>query len=176
MKVIVDLDDTLVATSELNNDAYNFALEYNGYSRIKNLNRINRSLIDVERSKLQNIIQLKERYFCAKWLMYRTFINDILIDKILCFGRDKCFLWTAASPNRAMKIIKELDLQKYFKKIIFDKKINFDQSIQILKANTFDNVFLIYENNKNYFHGQNYNIVDKISNNLFNIYGYFIST
>lgn len=174
MKVIVDMDDTLVATSELNNDSYNFALECNEYPRIKNVNRINRSLIDVDRNKLQNIMQIKEKYFCAKWLSYRIFLNDILIDKLLCFGKDNCYLWTASNPNRAMKIVEELNLEKYFNKIIFDDKINFDNSIQILKENTNDNNFLIYENNKDFFRGQNFNIADKINNNVFKIYGYFI--
>lgn len=168
------MDDTLVATSELNNDSYNFALEYNGYPRIKNVNRINRSLIDVDKSRLQNIIQIKEKYFCAKWLSYRIFLNDILINKLLGFGKDNCYLWTASNPNRAIKIIKELNLEKYFNKIIFDKKMNFDQSVQILKENTYDNTFLIYENNKDFFYGQNFKILDKISNKLFNVNGYFI--
>lgn len=141
MKVIVDMDDTLVATSELNNDSYNFALEYNGYPRIKKANRINRSLIDLDKIELQNIIQIKERYFCAKWLSYRIFLNDILINKLLGFGKDNCYLWTASNPDRTMKIVEELNLEKYFNKIIFDDKINFDNSIQILKENTNDNNF-----------------------------------
>ncbi len=33
MVYVVDLDDTLVLTKNLNNDAYNFALEQNGQKR-----------------------------------------------------------------------------------------------------------------------------------------------
>lgn len=38
--LIVDLDDTLVHTRELNNDAYNYALEQFGYPRIESAGRI----------------------------------------------------------------------------------------------------------------------------------------
>ena len=39
MVYVVDLDDTLVLTKNLNNDAYNFALEQNGQKRIKTAKR-----------------------------------------------------------------------------------------------------------------------------------------
>ncbi len=175
MKVIVDMDDTLVATRDLNNDSYNYALEYYGYPRISNVLRINRNIIDVDKNKLEKIIEIKQKYFCEKWLSYRVFLNNILIDKLLYYGRDNCYLWTAATPNKTIKIIKEFELDKYFNKIIYDNKLNFDQSIKILKENTSDSRFLIYENNKDFFAGKNINIVDKICNDLFNVNGYLIN-
>ena len=42
MVYVVDLDDTLVLTKNLNNDAYNYALEQNGQKRIKTAKRITR--------------------------------------------------------------------------------------------------------------------------------------
>ena len=42
MVYVVDLDDTLVLTKHLNNDAYNYALEKNGKSRIKTNKRLTR--------------------------------------------------------------------------------------------------------------------------------------
>ena len=42
MVYVVDLDDTLVLTKNLNNDAYNFALEQNGQKRIKTAKRLTR--------------------------------------------------------------------------------------------------------------------------------------
>ena len=42
MKFVVDLDDTLVSSTQLNNDAYNFALEEFGYNRIITDKRITR--------------------------------------------------------------------------------------------------------------------------------------
>ena len=84
-------------------------------------------------------------------------------------------MWTAATPNKTIKIIKEFELDKYFNKIIYDNKLNFDQSIKILKENTSDSRFLIYENNKDFFAGKNINIVDKICNDLFNVNGYLIN-
>ena len=42
MKLVVDLDDTLINTTSLNNDSYNFALEYFGYPRIITKDRLTR--------------------------------------------------------------------------------------------------------------------------------------
>ena len=58
MNLVVDLDDTLIYTTFLNNDAYNFALERYGYPRLDCKNRISRkSLSNVKREDLQKIIQ-----------------------------------------------------------------------------------------------------------------------
>ncbi|MBR5439237.1 MAG: hypothetical protein IKV61_03350 [Clostridia bacterium] len=51
MVYVVDLDDTLVLTKNLNNDAYNFALEQNGQSRIKTKKRLTREALGEMPSK-----------------------------------------------------------------------------------------------------------------------------
>ena len=61
MVYVVDLDDTLVLTKNLNNDAYNFSLEKNGKSRIKTNKRLTRESLDETPSK--KLITDKQNYF-----------------------------------------------------------------------------------------------------------------
>lgn len=65
MKYFVDLDDTLINSTNLNNDAYNFALEKYGYSRIVTSERLTREKFKfIDKLKLDKIIELKQLYFC----------------------------------------------------------------------------------------------------------------
>ena len=74
MVYVVDLDDTLVLTKNLNNDAYNFALEQNGQRRIKTNKRLTRENFDETASK--KLIIDKQNYFAQKWLKYRVVVNE----------------------------------------------------------------------------------------------------
>ena len=57
VKYVFDLDDTLVATTALNNDSYNYALEKHGYLRITTRHRITRNELDyIPKEKLNEII------------------------------------------------------------------------------------------------------------------------
>ncbi len=92
MVYVVDLDDTLVLTKNLNNDAYNFALEQNGQSRIKTNNRLTRETLG--ETPNEKIITNKQNYFAQKWLKYRVVVNEeiisfckIKIKNIVIFGR-----------------------------------------------------------------------------------------
>ena len=120
MVYVVDLDDTLVLTKNLNNDAYNFALEQNGYSRIKTAKRITRDNLKNKHSK--QIISDKQNYFAQKWLKYRVVVNQEILSLLKKQERKNCYLWTSADKNRAEYILKELDLYKYFNKVIYDDK------------------------------------------------------
>ena len=51
MVYVVDLDDTLVLTKNLNNDAYNYALEKHGQKRIKTSKRITRDNLKNKHNK-----------------------------------------------------------------------------------------------------------------------------
>ena len=66
MVYVVDLDDTLVLTKNLNNDAYNFALEQNGQKRIRTTKRLTRENLNVSLSK--KLITDKQNYFTQKQL------------------------------------------------------------------------------------------------------------
>lgn len=175
MIYIVDLDDTLVSSTILNNDAYNFALEQYGFERLITNKRITREKLNfIDNDCLNNIIQLKQFYFTQKWLPYRVVLNKPLIDKIKLNKKENCYLWTKADKNRVNKIIETCKLSEFFKDIILDDKLNFENSIQKLKQKTHSNQFVIYENNKVFFFNKACQIVDSIKTTLFDINGYLI--
>ncbi len=175
MIYIVDLDDTIVSSTNLNNDAYNFALEQYNFDRLITNERITRDKLSfIDNKTLKNIIQLKQNYFNQKWLPCRVVLNKLLIDKLKLNKKENCYIWTKADKNRAYKIIDYCKLDTYFKDIIFDNKISFQTSISNLIQLTNSNKFIIYENNKNFFLNKNCKIVDSIKTNLFDINGYLI--
>ena len=143
MVYVVDLDDTLVLTKNLNNDAYNFALEKNGKSRIKTNKRLTRESLGETPSK--KLITDKQNYFTQKWLKYRVVVNQEILSLLKKQERKNCYLWTSADKNRAEYLLKELDLDKYFNKVIYDDKKDLNSSLKRLKDITKSNVFLIFE-------------------------------
>ena len=149
MVFVVDLDDTLVLTKNLNNDAYNFALEQNGKKRIITNKRLTRETLGEISS--EKLISDKQNYFAQKWLKYRVVVNEEILSILQNQNRKNCYLWTSADKNRADFILKELDLYKYFNKIIFDDKKDLNSSLKRLKDITKSNVFLIFEDNEKFF-------------------------
>ena len=77
MVYVVDLDDTLVLTKNLNNDAYNFALEQNGKRRIKTKKRLTREHFG--KTPNEKLITDKQNYFAQKWLKYRVVVNEEIL-------------------------------------------------------------------------------------------------
>ena len=130
MVYVVDLGDTLVLTKNLNNDAYNFALEQNGQSRIKTNKRLTRE--NLGKTPNKNLIADKQNYFAKKWLKYRVVVNQEILSLLKKQEGKNCYLWTSADKNRADFILKELDLYKYFNKVIYDDKKDLDNSLKIL--------------------------------------------
>ena len=120
MVYVVDLDDTLVLTKNLNNDAYNFALEQNGQKRIRTAKRLTRENLNASPSK--KLITDKQNYFAQKWIKYRVVVNEDILDLLKTQDKANCYLWTSADKSRAEYILKELDLYKYFNKVIYDAK------------------------------------------------------
>lgn len=173
MKFFIDLDDTLVNSTNLNNDAYNYALENFGYERIITNNRITRETIK-DYKNLEQIITLKQKYFALDWLPYRLVINNDLIFKLKNYKKSNCYLWTKADEIRTNKILEKCNLKQYFNNIIFDDKENFTSSVQNLKRISNSNQIIIYENNHNIFLNQRFKIVDEIENKNFNIKGYLV--
>ena len=110
MVYVIDLDDTLVLTKNLNNDAYNFALEQNGQRRIKTNKRLTRENLGETPSK--KLIADKQNYFTQKWLKYRVVVNQEILSLLKKQERKNCYLWTSADKNRAEYILKELDLRE----------------------------------------------------------------
>lgn len=102
MKFTVDLDDTLVSSTQLNNDAYNFALEEFGYDRIVTDKRITRERLG-EYNDIDKIISLKQQYFTLAWLPYRLVTNNTLIEKLVLNKKENCYLWTKADIGDSLK-------------------------------------------------------------------------
>lgn len=175
MIYVVDLDDTLVCSTMLNNDSYNYALECFGYNRLTTNERITRERLDfVDDVLIKDIILLKQYYFIQEWLPYRVIINKLLLNKLSIYKKENCYLWTKADKNRAFKILSYCNLNNYFKDIIYDDKSNFESSILKLRKVTNSNRFIIYENNRDLFKNQKCKVVDVIKNKFFNVKGYLI--
>lgn len=175
MKYIFDLDDTLISSTALNNDAYNYALEKYGYPRFNTNGRLTRDRFKfIPTPILNKIIREKQRYFTSRWLPYRIILNTELFDKLKDYEKDNCYLWTKASPHRVESILKYCGLRKFFNKVIFDDKIKFHNSIRILQAIVHANEFVIYEDNHKFFDGERAKIIDLIRTDHFNVAGYLI--
>ena len=149
MVYVVDLDDTLVLTKNLNNDAYNYALEKHGQKRIKTSKRLTRENFGETASK--KLITDKQNYFAQKWLKYRVVVNEDILNLLKNQDKENCYLWTSADKDRAEYLLKELDLDKYFNKVIYDDKKDLNSSLKRLKDITKSNVFLIFEDNEKFF-------------------------
>lgn len=173
MVYVVDLDDTLVLTKNLNNDAYNFALEQNGQRRIKTNNRLTRENFDETASK--KLIIDKQNYFAQKWLKYRVVVNEEILNLLNNKDKENCYLWTSADKNRADFILKELDLYKYFNKVIYDDKKDLNSSLKRLKDITKSNVVLIFEDNGGLFKDQFIKIKLALISRFFMVNKYLIS-
>lgn len=173
MVYVVDLDDTLVLTKNLNNDAYNFALEKNGQKRFSSNKRITRE--DLNNIPKNQIITDKQNYFTQKWLKYRVVVNDDILDLLKTQDKANCYLWTSADKNRAEFILKELDLYKYFNKVVYDDKKDFNSSLKRLKDITKSNVFLIFEDNDGLFKDQFIKIKLALISRFFMVNKYLIS-
>lgn len=175
MKYVFDLDETLIQSSTLNNDAYNYALEKFGYPRIITSERITREKLNfISLGLLRKIIKEKQKYFTSEWLPYRTTINVELVEMIKIYGRKNCYLWTKSSIARAKAIFRYYTFEKLFHKVIFDDKFNFSDSIHKLKTETHSNKFIIYENNHDFFEGQQFKEVYYSKTKMFNVVGYHI--
>ena len=171
MVYVVDLDDTLVLTKNLNNDAYNFALEQNGQRRIKTNNRLTRENFGETASK--KLITDKQNYFAQKWLKYRVVVNQEILSLLKKQERKNCYLWTSADKNRAEYILKELDLYKYFNKVIYDDKKDLNSSLKRLKDITKSNVFIIFEDSYALYKNKNVSYIAKHNSEIFTINTYF---
>ena len=105
MIYVVDLDDTLVSSTILNNDSYNFALEQHNFNRIITTERITREKLNfIDNHSLKDIIQLKQFYFSQEWLHCRVVLNKILIDKLMLNKKENCYLWTKADKTGLIKL------------------------------------------------------------------------
>lgn len=152
-KYVFDLDNTLVFTDNLNNLAYNLALEHIGFSPIVNQKRITRDILNqvypyISTNIYNTICKLKQEYFINQ--LEHTVLNKDLLDFICLTESDNCILWTSAEQTRVEAIVDYYNIRKLFKAIVFSDKTDISSDIEL-----FCNIFLcdlsgivFYEDNK----------------------------
>lgn len=129
---VFDLDNTLVFTDALNNEAYNFVLKKFGLSEIRNVERITREVVfqkypEVEKWK-DEIIALKQNFFLNN--LERTFPARELLIKLK--NSEKCgnILWTSAEETRVIAILEYYKIAEKFRDIVFSKKADVEKDIK----------------------------------------------
>ena len=93
MKYIFDLYETLIQSTTLNNDAYNYALEKFGFQRIITNERLTRNNLGLIPSVLlKRIVTEKQKYFTRALLPYRITLKVELFDALKGYGKKNCYL------------------------------------------------------------------------------------
>lgn len=175
MKYIFDLDDTLVSSATLNNDAYNYALEKYGYRRITTNERLTRDKLNfIPAMTLSKIIRAKQYYFTREWLPCRTLLNSVLVEKVKEYGKENCYLWTKASPDRVEAVLEYWELDNLFNRLIFDEKQNFKKSVLKLNEISHSDELVVFENNQKFFKQEQVEIIGHIKSDKFNVTEYLI--
>lgn len=113
---ILDIDNTLFFTNELNNKAYIFALSSLGLKALVPCKRITRTVIaswypSLRDEEMTAIIQLKQTYVGEN--LHLISINDDLHQLLQAVGPNMVGLWTAADPSRIKKILDYNDITNY---------------------------------------------------------------
>lgn len=113
---ILDIDNTLFFTNELNNKAYIFALSSLGLKPLSPCKRITRTVIAswypfLKDEEMIAIIRLKQIYVGEN--LYLISINDDLHQLLRKVGPNMVGLWTAADPIRIKKILDYNDITNY---------------------------------------------------------------
>ena len=132
MKYIVDLDNTLVYTDNLNSESYNYALKAMGYHPIRTKNRITRETIlkkysSVSKEIMLQLINLKQQYFIEN--VDKLVINEDMFKFLKEQGFENCALWTSANKDRANAILKNLNILDFFVVVRFTNKLNIREEI-----------------------------------------------
>ena len=105
---ILDIDNTLFFTNELNNKGYIFALTSLGLKALSPCKRITRTVIAswypfLKDEEMTAIIRLKQTYVGEN--LHLISINDDLHQLLREVGPNMVGLWTAADPIRIKKIL-----------------------------------------------------------------------
>ncbi|MBQ4510910.1 MAG: HAD family hydrolase [Clostridia bacterium] len=134
IKYIFDLDNTLVYTDELNNEAYNYALKVLNKDTIDIDSRITREIvflkIKLNEDEKKTILKIKQEYFIEN--IKKLKLNEQLISFLKSQNPEDCILWTKADKNRVEAILNYFDLKKYFIWIFYSDKTNIINDINFM--------------------------------------------
>lgn len=123
-KYVFDLDNTLVFTDELNNEAYNYALKLLGKELICDVNRITREVVfsryNLTGDEKSLLIDLKQKYFIDNIVKIKENVN--LIKFLNEIPSADCILWTSAEKCRVEAILSYLKLNNTFNRICYSTK------------------------------------------------------
>lgn len=144
---VFDLDNTLVFTDNLNNEAYNFVLKKVGLSEIRDVARITREIIYQKYPGIEKwigeITDLKQSYFIKH--LDRTIPSIELFHKLVNSSKENNVLWTSAEKVRVIAILKHYEIIEKFKKVLFSEKINVEKDVdemcELFKCNQDDLIF-----------------------------------
>lgn len=132
-RYVFDLDNTLIFTDLLNNDAYNYALDIHELAPIIDCRRITRDVVFKKYPYLNNlqkneIIELKQGYFMNN--LKRTIPNKSLLKVMVAQNINHCMLWTSADETRVTALLEYYNICSTFRKILFSNKIEVVQDIK----------------------------------------------
>lgn len=131
-RYVFDIDNTLIYTDSLNNDSYNYALNFLGLASIVDCKRITRDIVfsrylDLNSIQKNKIIELKQKYFVNN--LKETFPNKSLIRLLEDQDAEMCILWTSADETRVLAILDYYKIGNAFKKVLFSSKLEVSEDI-----------------------------------------------
>ena len=130
-RYVFDLDNTLVDTDKLNNEAYNFALMQLGKLPLKNVQRITREVIFLhyllDDEEKMFLIEMKQKYFIQN--VKKVKLNNRMISFLRQLMPAQCVLWTRAERVRVECILEQFDLKKYFAKVVYSSKSDIEKDM-----------------------------------------------
>lgn len=152
--LVFDLDNTLIFTNALNNEAYNYALEYCNLHKITNYIRIERSVIlevypSLDITQLDKIIELKQNYFLEN--INKTKPNLELINILKSNKKQDCVLWSSADKKRAKALLDYYKIKNAFNYEIYTDKKDIKKDIEniCIKLSCKKEDLLVYEDSVN---------------------------
>ena len=155
MKIyLIDLDNTLVYTDELNNEAYKYAIKKLDLVLVNNItykDRITRNDIfkyypKLDKQRIGQLIEIKQEYFINN--VNKLKLNKILFNFLNSIHFKQRILWTAAEEKRVKSILKHYKIDNFFYDIIYTKKINILDDIDyICKKNNYNKKDLVFCDN-----------------------------
>lgn len=113
---ILDIDNTLFFTNDLNNKAYIFALSSLGLKALTPCKRITRTVVaswypSLTNTEMNDIIRMKQTYVSEN--LHFISINVDLHQLLREVGPNMVGLWTAADPIRIKKILDHNNITNY---------------------------------------------------------------
>lgn len=130
-KYIFDLDNTLVFTDDLNNEAYNYALVKLDKKPIYDKKRITREIVfskyELTEEEKNYLVNLKQEYFLEN--VEKIHKNEDLLKFLTSKSPADCILWTSAEKCRVEAILSYLSLFNAFSWIIYSSKISIEKDL-----------------------------------------------